>query len=267
MNAKKRLWLLVIVALLGFACAPTLSLGPVPTLDPSSMGTAIVQTADAASAQTAAAGLGLPPTSAELIVAQGPTLDTQSLGTAIALTSDAAAAQTQALIPNTLTPSVTPFPTWTPSITPSPTRTFVITLPPTFTTPVPPATKKPKTPGDNGGDIVLPYECKQMRVTPKNETVLPKNTQFDVVWIIKNKGQNWPGGTARIEYVEGTLIPITNPNNLPVLSPYIISGGDVVTLPTISLKTPDKAGYYATVWRVSVEYFPACNLQLTVIVQ
>ena len=267
MNAKKRLWLLVIVALLGFACAPTLSLGPVPTLDPSSMGTAIVQTADAASAQTAAAGLGLLPTSAEQVVVQGPTLDSQSLGTAIALTSDAAAAQTQALIPNTLTPSVTPFPTWTPSITPSPTRTFVITLPPTFTTPVPPATKKPKTPGDNGGDIVLPYECKQMRVTPKNETILPKNTQFDVVWIIKNKGQNWPGGTARIEYVEGTLIPITNPNNLPVLSPYIISGGDVVTLPTISLKTPDKAGYYATVWRVSVEYFPACNLQLTVIVQ
>lgn len=267
MNAKKRIWSLVIVALLGFACAPTLSLAPVPTLDPSSMGTAIVQTADAASAQTAAAGLGLPPTSAELVVAQGPTLDSQSLGTAIALTSDAAAAQTQALVPNTLTPSVTPFPTWTPSITPSPTRTFVITLPPTFTTPLSPATKKPKAPGDNGGDIVLPYECKQTRVTPRNETILPKNTQFDVIWIIKNIGQNWPGGSARIEYVEGTLIPITNPNNLPVLSPYIISGGDVVTLPIISLKTPAKSGYYVTTWLVSVEYLPACFLQLMVIVQ
>lgn len=265
MNAKKRIWLLVLVALLGFACAPALSLAPVPTLDPSSMGTAIVQTADAASAQTALAGQGILPSPAA--PAQGPTLDSQSFGTAIAQTADAALAQTQALIPNTLTPSVTPFPTWTPSITPSPTRTFVITLPPTFTTPVPPATKKPKAPGDNGGDINLPYVCKQMRVTPRNETILPPNTQFDVVWIIKNRGQNWPGGTARVEYVEGTLIPITNPNDLPVLSPYIISGGDVVTLPAISLRTPAKAGYYATVWRVSVEYFPACNLQLTVIVK
>ncbi len=267
MNAKKRIWLLGMVALLGFACAPALSLAPASTLDPSSMGTAIAQTADAAAAQTAAAGLGVQPASAEQVVAQGPTLDAQSLGTAIALTSDAAAVQTQALIPNTLTPSVTPFPTWTPSITPSPTRTFVITLPPTFTTPLSPATKKPKATGDSGGDIVLPYECKPTRVTPRNETILPKNTQFDVVWIIKNKGQNWPGGSARIEYVEGTLIPITDPNNLPVLSPYIISGGDVVTVPTISLRTPAKAGYFFTVWRVTVEYFPACNLQLTVIVQ
>lgn len=233
------------------------------------MGTAIAQTADAASAQTAAAGLGLPSASVEQIVAQGPTLDPQSLGTAIALTSDAAAAQTQALVPNTLTPSVTPFPTWTPSITPSPTNTFVITLPPTFkvTIPHPSATKKPKAPGDNGGDIVLPYECKQMRVTPKNETVLPKSTQFDVVWIIKNRGQNWPGGSARIEYVEGTLIPITNPDDLPVLSPYIISGGDIVTLPTISMKTPADPGTYETTWRVTVEYFPACDLRLTIVVQ
>lgn len=265
MNAKKRIWLVVMVALLGFACAPVLSLAPIPTLDPSSMGTAIVQTADAASAQTAVVGQGIQPSPAA--PAQGPTLDSQSFGTAIAQTADAALAQTQALIPNTLTPSVTPFPTWTPSITPSPTRTFVITLPPTFTTPLPPATRKPKATGDSGGDINLPYVCKQMRVTPRSETILPANTQFDAVWIIKNRGQNWPGGTARIEYVEGTLIPITNPNDLPVLSPYIISGGDVVTLPAISLKTPAKAGYYATVWRVSVEYFPACNLQLTIIVQ
>ncbi len=271
MNAKKRIWSLVIVALLGFACAPTLSLVPIPTLDPSSMGTAIAQTADAASVQTAAAGLGVQPASAEQVVAQGPTLDAQSLGTAIALTSNAAAAQTQALIPNTLTPSVTSLPTWTPSITPSPTNTFVITLPPTFkvTIPHPSATKKPKPPKDTGGggDEKMPYECKQGRVTPPNDTVIPPNTQFDVIWTVRNKGQNWPGGTVRVAYVGGALIPVTNPDDLPVLSPDVISGGDGVTLPTISMKTPAEAGTYETTWSVTVEYFPACDLRLAIVVQ
>lgn len=273
MRTRRQVWLIVIAALLGFACAPSLSLAPVPTLDPLSMNTAIALTADAASAQTAAVAQGVQPTAPVLFVMDGPTLDPLALNTAIAETVAAAAAQTQALIPNTLTPSVTPLPSKTPTITPTSTLTFIFTIPPTATKPGSIPTSKGGGGGDNGGgddgggDISLPYTCKVVRVTPKNESIVGTNTQVEIVWLVKNKGSNWHKRDAHLVYVEGTLIPLVKDTDLPPLSMYDISGGDIVSTPPVIVKTPSTPGLYSTLWRVYVENSPACNLQLTLVVQ
>lgn len=266
MSTSRRVWWVLAAALTGFACAPTLSAAP--TLDPFSLNTAIAQTAGAASAQTAAVAQG--PSQPAPLVTEGPTLDPAAFQTAIAQTVEAAAAQTQALIPNTLTPSVTPFPTWTPSITPSPTRTFVITIPPTSTRPGAVPTKRNGGGGgggDDGGGSTSPYSCKALRVSPANDSILPPDTQFEVVWLVKNKGSNWAKRTARLGYVEGLLIPLVRDRDLPPLSQFDVSGGDVLYTPPVMMKTPSKPGIYSTLWRVYVESSPACNLGLTIVVQ
>jgi hypothetical protein len=269
---KRQVWLIVIAALLGFSCAPSFSLASAPTLDPLSMNTAIALTADAASAQTAAVAQGSQPiASSPLALSNGPTLDAASLGTAIAETSVAAIAQTQALIPNTLTPSLTPLPSKTPTITPTVTQTFVITLPPTATRPGPIPTSRGGGGGDGGGDggddITLPYTCKVTRVTPKNETKVGPNTRVEIVWLVKNTGDNWHKRSVHLVYAEGTLIPLVKDKDLPPLSPYDISGGDIVPTPPVIVKTPSKPGVYWTSWLVYVGNSPACNLRLTLIVQ
>lgn len=264
MNTKKRAWLIVIAALLGFSCAP--GLAPVaPTLDPLSMNTALALTAGAASAQTAAVAQGPQPA---LVLMEGPTLDPAAFNTAVALTSVAAAARTQALIPNTLTPSVTSLPTKTPTITPTVTNTFVLTPVPVFTLPVPTSTKKSGGGGGNdGGGYEPPYSCKTMRVSPSNESVLGPDTQFEVVWLVKNKGQNWPKKTVHIVYDAGTLISLVNDRDLPPLSMFDISGGDIVSTPSVAMKTPSNPGTYWTHWWIYVGNLPACGLELTIIVR
>lgn len=231
------------------------------------MQTAIAQTAAAAHLQTAAAAQGqaLP----SPVLREGPTLDPQAFGTAVALTVAAAQAGTQAMIPDTLTPSVTPLPSHTPSITPTVTHTFVLTAVPTITRlPASPtgSSRKKKDGGDGGGGIESPYSCRVVGVVPKNQALLPVNTEFDINWVVKNKGQNWPHKSLSITYVEGTLVRMTAPNDLN-LPKWEISGGDEVNLPPITMRTPFEPGVYSTWWRLNVKNIPVCNLTLTVIVR
>lgn len=264
MSTKNRVWLIVVVALLGFACAPVLSPSMISTLDPSSLSTAIARTADAASVQTSAV---LQPAAA---VASGPTLDSNSLNTMIAQTAGAAATQTAGLIRPTLTPSVTPFPTWTPLIT-TPTVTFIIHLPATAT--------KPPTPrsggsgggsgggggGNGGGDPTSIYSCRQLRVTPPNYSILSPGQDFLTTWTVKNKGANWPGNSVYIDFWKGNIPhPV---NRYGPLSHYEISGGDMVPVPNIRMVAPSQPGVYSVTWSLSINDTPFCGLNLTIIVR
>lgn len=229
------------------------------------MQTAIAQTAAAAHLQTAAAAQGqaLP----SPVLREGPTLDPQAFGTAVALTVAAAQAGTQAMIPDTLTPSVTPLPSHTPSITPTVTHTFVLTAVPTITRlPASPtgSSRKKKDGGDGGGGIESPYSCRVVGVVPKNQALLPVNTEFDINWVVKNKGQNWPHESLRIEYVEGSLISMNDPIVYLAVAWWETSGGDEVHLPSIHMRTPTEPGVYSTWWRLYVDYVPVCNLLLTI---
>jgi hypothetical protein len=270
-SAKKRTWLIVAVALLGFSCAPSLSLSPVPTLDPFSLNTAIALTAVAASFQTAAVAQTSQPAVAAPVLLSGPTLDPETFNTSIALTAGAAAAQTQAMIPNTLTPSVTPLPTHTASITPTPTQTFVLIIPSTTAiaintnTPKPRATKKNG--GGGGGDASSPFVCKVQRVTPDHGTVLSPGQEFEVVWLVRNKKENWIKNTVNIAYVGGALIPLVDGAALSPLWDYDISGGDSVSVDGVLMKAPSEPGVYNTQWQLVIEGNAFCGLSLTITVQ
>lgn len=266
MKPHKRTWLFVIFALFVSSCAPAFSLAPAPTLDPLSMQTAIAQTAAAASVQTAAVAQGPQSAAPTPALLDGPTLSPEMFGTAVALTAAAARAGTQALIPDTLTPSVTLPPSQTPSITPTVTNTFVLTLPPRIVSSTAQPTRKGGGGGGNdGGGLTSPYDCKVVGVAPKNKSDLPVNTEFDIRWVVKNKGDNWPHESLRIEYVEGNLISMNDPIVYLAVAWWETSGGDEVHLPPIHMRTPLEPDIYSTWWRLFVDNVPVCNLTLTII--
>ena len=268
MRNRRRVGLILFAALLGFSCTPVFSSSLVPTLDPLSLQTAIARTAEAASAQTAVAPSGAKP------ILSGPTLDAGSLNTMIAQTAGSAATQTAGLLPPRLTPSVTPLPTWTPTITPLPTNTFFIKLPPTATKPAPINTINsgggPTATSRGGGgppDPVSIYSCRVLRVSPKDRSILAPNQTFSTVWIVKNKGANWPAGSVNLVYMDGSITQLVDGRDISPLSPYEISGGDTVTLPRIAMEAPSSPGVYSTRWSLQIDRTPFCVMDLTIIVK
>ncbi|MBI3172487.1 MAG: hypothetical protein HYZ25_02110 [Chloroflexi bacterium] len=275
MSNKKRIGMILLIAVLGFSCAPTFSLASAPTLDPFSMSTAIAQTADAASMQTAAAvqpGVQASP------VPGGPLLDQDAFNTSIAQTFEAAGTQTAALVPNTLTPTPTLLPTQTAIDTPSPTATFLLTIHTStpFKLPKPTATKKGHKGGgggggggggdgggdDGGGPTPKAYSCSVVGMNPPNNTVVQAGTNFRVFWTVKNTASPWDINSVDLVYKGG---------DIPVRSfgydlPFSVYTGFVVTLPGVDLTAPSKAGRYSTHWQLSRGARVVCDLYATIIV-
>ena len=274
MSNRKRIGMVLLIAMLGFSCAPTFSLASAPTLDPFSMGTAIAQTADAASAQTAAVaqpGIQSSP------VPGGPLLDQEAFNTSIAQTFEAAGTQTAALIPNTLTPTPTFLPTQTAVNTPSPTATFLLTIHTAtpFKLPKPTATKKGHKGGggggggggddgggDGGGPTPKAYSCSVVGVNPPNNTVVQAGTNFRVFWTVKNTASPWDINSVDLVYKGG---------DIPVRSygydlPFSVYTDFVVTLPGVDLTAPSKAGSYTTHWQLSRGARVVCDLYATILV-
>ena len=261
MRTKKRVWLIAVAALLGFACAPVLSPSMIPTLDPFSLSTAIALTAGAASGQTASVSQPILNTPAAIVA--GPTLDAVSLNTMIAQTAGAAATQTAGLLPPKLTPSATLYPTWTPLVT-TPTAPFVVHLPATPTKPPTPRSTRSGS-GDGGGDYTSVYSCKELHVSPANSVILSPGQSFKTFWRVRNKGENWPGNSVYLVFWKGD-IPHPADRYGPI-SPYIISGGDTVDLPAVQMVAPPKPGVYTTSWQLSIDDIPFCGVNLTIIVR
>lgn len=258
MNRSRISRWLIVSALFVFACSPVLVPSAVATLDPASLNTAIAGTAGAAAAGTASQGLQ----PAFPTFAGGPVLDEAGLNTAIALTAAAAGTQTAALIPPTLTPSYTPFPTWTASVVPSPTPTFIFRLP-TFTrTPKPAPTKTPSGGGGGGGGggDGKDYSCKVISVSPELHTAFNRSQAFQATWKVRNTGSDWLSSSADLVYVSGTRLTGQSGFDLDAR----VNGGEAVTLPTVSMTSPGDPGTYTTTWnlRIGKNYF--CNLQVII---
>ncbi len=233
----------------------------IPTLDPFSLSTAIALTAGAASGQTASVSQPILNTPAAIVA--GPTLDAVSLNTMIAQTAGAAATQTAGLLPPKLTPSATLYPTWTPLIT-TPTAPFVVHLPATPTKPPTPRSTRSGG-GDGGGDYTSIYSCRQLRVNPPNYSVLSPGQNFQVTWLVKNKGANWPGNSVYISYWKGDIpYPV---GRYGPLSHYEISGGNTVSVPNIRMVAPLQTGVYTVTWSLSIDDLPFCGMNLTIIVR
>lgn len=275
-----KIWLIVSAALLVFACsAPELIPSAPATLDPAGLSTAIAQTANAAmaatsvNAQTTASPAPLPP-----VNNNQPILGPDALNTVIAQTAAAAGTQTAALIPPTWTPSFTPFPSSTASITPTATQTFIFKLP-TFTKtktprPLPTATKIRKNNGGGGGGGHgggggggggghKDYSCKFISVAPPANSHFSPGASFSTVWTVKNAGDNWPGKSVDLVFRSGEQMGALNGYDV---SPYIISGGNIVALPTVSFTAPGTPGTYTSAWSLHIGQYYFCDLTQTIIV-
>ena len=268
MSNRRRVGWIVIAALLGFSCAPVLSPSLIPTLDPFSLSTAIALTADAASVQTAA--VSQPILAATPAVANaGPTLDSDSLNTAIAQTAGAAATQTAGMIPLTLTPSITPFPSWTPTIVPSPTPTFLLRSLPTATLPKSNPKGKP-TPTHKVTEEPPPvpeikFDCAVLGVAPANNSIVAPNTRFKAYWTVRNTGtHHWQRDSLDIIYAGGTILHTRDGYDF---SPYpYVPSGYSVTLPGVDLIAPSSPGTYSTLWQLRIAKVSFCSMRLTIIV-
>jgi len=270
MSNRKRIGMMLLVAMLGFSCTPTFSLASAPTLDPFSMSTAIAQTADAASAQTAAAAPQ--PAMQASPVPGGPLLDQDAFNTSIAQTFEAAGTQTAALIPNTLTPTPTSLPTQTAINTPSPTSTFLLTIHTAtpFKLPKPTATKKPHKGGkrkgedDDDGVVLVPkaYSCSVVGVNPPSNTVIHAGANFTVYWTVMNTASPWDVNSVDLIYGGGD-IPVRGLGYDMLVS---VGTGSVVTLPGAELKAPSKAGSYTSRWQLVRGDRGICTLYITIIV-
>jgi len=277
-SKKYRFLLLTTVVLFVFACStPALIPSAPPTMDASALSTAIAQTANAAMAGTSAVSQEASPVPQQQVLpASGQaTLDPNSLNTLIAQTAAAAATQTAALLPPTLTPSVTTIPTGTPSITPSPTETFVFLLP-TFTKtstprPIPTATKTKKSSGGGGGGggggghggASHSYSCNVISVSPPSGTHFNPGHAFSTIWTVKNTGDNWPGKSLDLVYNSGDMLSTLTGYDV---SPYMISGGDTFSLPAVSMTSPGAAGTYTTNWQLHLGHDYFCDMSLSIIV-
>lgn len=269
MSNRRRVGWIVIAALLGFSCAPVLSPSLIPTLDPSSLSTAIALTADAASVQTVAVSQPILATPA--VAMAGPTLDSNSLNTMIAQTAGAAATQTAGMIPRTLTPSITPFPTWTPTIVPSSTPTFLLSSLVTATKPKGSNPKGKPTPThkvtvEPPPPPVIKFQCRVVDVAPANNSVIAPNTPFKAYWTVKNTGEHhWQKDSLDIIYDGGTIPHLTFGYDF---SPYqYVPSGYTVPLPGVDLIAPSSPGTYTTMWKLHIAKISFCPMQLTIIVQ
>ena len=270
MSNRRRVGWIVIAALLGFACAPVLSPSLIPTLDPFSLSTAIVLTADAASAQTAAASgpiLAATPAAANA----GPTLDSNSLNTMIAQTAGAAATQTAGLIPPTLPPSSTLFPTWTATIIPSRTPTFLLSSLSTATKPKGTNPKKKPTPThkvtvEPPPPPVIKFQCRVVDVAPANNSVIAPNTHFKAYWTVKNTGEHhWQKDSLDIIYGSGDIPHLTFGYDF---GPFrYVPSGYTVTLPGVDLIAPSAPGSYTTLWQLRIAKVTFCPMRLNIVVQ
>lgn len=217
--------LLVIMLACAIPGAPTVA--PLPTFDPNSLQTFIVQTAVVAQTQTA---LVLPTST------RTPTA--------------------------TFTPSITP--SSTPTFifklnTPTPIPTF--TIPPTIGTLKSPAAEsssngdEENTDGDKKGNYEDPrkmsgkdWSCVWYGVTPPRNTVFKPQTHFTVQWMLFNSGkQSWPRTGVDLVYKGGFRHEETKIQDFP----QSVDPGNEIWI-RASFIAPKAAGDYATYFTLMV---------------
>jgi Ig-like domain from next to BRCA1 gene len=161
----------------------------------------------------------------------------------VAQTAGAAATQTAALIPVTLTPSVTPFPTLIPSVTPTATQTFVFLV----ASPTPIGTLRG-------------YSCNLVSQNPKDGTDMNGKTAFTVKWkVINDGGIAWDPTVVDFVFASGTNFSTVNEEKIPTG----VGVGESVPL-SVDLIAPNKAGRYITVWSLRAGVTSFCSLSLSI---
>jgi hypothetical protein len=183
----------------------------------------------------------------------------------VAQTAGAAATQTAALIPPSLTPSITPPPTSTPSETPTPTLTFVFRLPTSTkvrtSTPVPTSGSSGGG-GGGGGGGTSDYDCSLVSRTPANGAVFNGGNTFTENWKVKNIGSlKWTTTNVDFIYVSGENMSAISGFDLP--SP--VNPGAMITL-SVNMTAPSAPGTHTTTWALRAGKIQFCSVSLSITV-
>ncbi|NOT05300.1 MAG: hypothetical protein HOP27_11945 [Anaerolineales bacterium] len=181
-----------------------------------------------------------------------PTFDPNSINTAIGLTAEAAATQTALMIPPTLTPTVTMFPSNTPppSETPTPTFLFILSTPT-----VPSSTPTLEVSGSQ-------YACRVNSQTPADNSTFAQGANFDAHWVVTNIGTDaWDSDSADYRFSNGDRI---HKASIYDFSKSVAPGKQTEIV--VDMKAPDSAGTYTTTWKINIGKNKFCSMNLTIIV-
>lgn len=203
-----------------------------------------------------------------------PSPNPNTINIIVAMTAGAAATQTAVLIPPTLTPSFTPFPSQTPSITPTATGTFVFTTPTMIKFTKTPTPTKSKGSGggggggggggsSGGGSNTGTWACTLTAQAPVNGTSFKASTSFTANWTLQNTGSNtWLHTSVDVTNIGGTLMAANTAYD--TLSDVPVGGSTTISVP---MTAPSSTGTYTSNWtlRVGKELF--CPIAVTISVQ
>ena len=105
------------------------------------------------------------------------------------------------------------------------------------------------------------YACFVTSTSPKSTDTLKVNTNFDLIWVIKNTGVKlWGHANADLKYISGTAMQTGG--GLYDLASDVGPGASYTA--TISMKTPATAGTYTAVWEIVQDSVLVCTLNLSV---
>lgn len=234
MNARKRVayfWLIVTLTALSCDVSTFVPQQSIPTSEPGLIDTIVVQTAAAASTQTAAL---IPPT----------------------LTPSMTRLPTK-------TPTITP--------TDTPTFIFKLktpTKPPSTRTPTP--TKKSSGggggggggggSGGGGGGSTATWSCQLTSQSPTNSTHFAPSTPFSMNWTVKNtSSETWLATSVDVTFLSGTNLAsgtlFDTTSNTSVGSSYVV---------TLSMQSPAGSGTYTSNWSLLVGKTLFCPMSITI---
>jgi hypothetical protein len=185
-----------------------------------------------------------------------------AIDTIVAQTAGAAATKTAALVPPSLTPSITALPTRTPSETPTPTVTFVFRLP--TTTKVKTATPVPSSGGGGGGGgSAAGFDCSLVSRNPDNGAVFNPGQNFTESWKVKNNGsEKWLSSTVDFIFASGENMSSISGYDLPTS----VNPGGTITL-SVSMTAPASTGTHKTTWALRAGKSQFCTVSLSITVQ
>lgn len=199
---------------------------------------------------TALVVLACMPTFAPAPPAPIPTFDINAPLTAIVETANAAATQTADVAPPTATETASPTPTFTPTETATPTFFFAVA-----TVTVQPS---PIAPGSTG----VEYQCQVMSQSPGNDTIMPRDMEFDMVWRITNVGTRaWLDTEADLLYHTGARLHKSASQDLDLT---VGTGASIEVI--VPMKAPSEPDIYNTEWRIYIGNRAFCPMRLRIIV-
>ena len=192
------------------------------------------------------------------LAAQGtvPTQDPNLVHSIVMQTADAAGSQTAVLIPPTLTPSPTSFPSATASITPTATDTFVL---PTLIRPATATDIKTGGVVTNSGNWV----CQLVSKSPADGTSFPPNSLFTATWTLKNIGsRDWLHSSVDIVNVGGPRLSTSSGYNTTADVP--VDSSEPVT---VYMTAPAAAGTYTSDWALRNGKILFCPIHISIVVK